>query len=463
MTRQIRRIVLTSIFAPLALFAIVAVLLAAEIANLWALAGWVDHADRAIAEANEVDKLVLEQESGLRAFLISRDKVLLEPRERIDPTRALTILRTMVSDNAEQVRRVDGIERAYIEWKTHADAAIATPTLGPTELLTRKAKMDELRSLLSQLLETEEALRVQRSHAADLRLWLTALASAGLLTGLGVALAFVTRRNFRIVTAIYSEALAQVDETLRREKEARVQAEDALAMRDRFLSLASHELKTPLTSAKLQLDLLRRSGGKETDRDRIARASRQLDRLAQLVEDLLDVSRISAGKLALVRAPADLAAIVRAVVERHADEARAAGCTLRVEVEEVGEVVTDGQRFDQVVTNLLTNAIKYGRGGEIDLRLRRDGSCVELTVQDRGIGIAPTDHARIFERFERAAHERAYAGLGLGLWIVKTIVEALGATIDLESEPGSGATFRVRLPDSPSPEEGLAEVSPVPR
>ncbi|MGZ3476610.1 MAG: sensor histidine kinase [Polyangiales bacterium] len=208
---------------------------------------------------------------------------------------------------------------------------------------------------------------------------------------------------------------------------------------------------------------MRRSGGKETDRDRIARASRQLDRLAQLVEDLLDVSRISAGKLALVRAPADLAAIVRAVVERHADEARAAGCTLRVEVEEVGEVVTDGQRFDQVVTNLLTNAIKYGRGGEIDLRLRRDGSCVELTVQDRGIGIATTDHARIFERFERAAHERAYAGLGLGLWIVKTIVEALGATIDLESEPGSGATFRVRLPDSPSPEEGLAEVSPVPR
>ncbi|MGZ3476609.1 MAG: CHASE3 domain-containing protein [Polyangiales bacterium] len=251
MTRQIRRIVLTSIFAPLALFAIVAVLLAAEIANLWALAGWVDHADRVIAKANEVDKLVLEQESGLRAFLISRDKVLLEPRERIDPTRALTILRTMVSDNAEQVRRVDGIERAYIEWKTHADAAIATPTLGPTELLTRKAKMDELRSLLSQLLETEEALRVQRSHAADLRLWLTGLAAAGLLTGLGVALAFVTRRNFRIVTVIYSEALAQVDETLRREKEARVQAEDALAMRDRFLSLASHELKTPLTSAKL--------------------------------------------------------------------------------------------------------------------------------------------------------------------------------------------------------------------
>jgi PAS domain S-box-containing protein len=225
----------------------------------------------------------------------------------------------------------------------------------------------------------------------------------------------------------------------------------AVRARDEFLSIASHELRTPLTTLKLQIEGLRRLSERDEHADpargrRIAMALQQANRLERLVNGLLDVSRIAAGRLELEPEDVDLGALVEDVVERLRDGAARVGCTLACKVD--GAVVGrwDALRLEQVLTNLLSNAMKYGPNGPIAIRVERADGVARLCVSDAGIGIAPEDHPRIFGRYERAASDRNYGGLGLGLYIARQIVEAMGGRIGVESERGHGATFTVELP-----------------
>ncbi|HUS67106.1 MAG TPA: HAMP domain-containing sensor histidine kinase, partial [Kofleriaceae bacterium] len=160
----------------------------------------------------------------------------------------------------------------------------------------------------------------------------------------------------------------------------------------------------------------------------------------------LDVSRITVGRLTLEPEPLDLAALARDVADRLVDEARAAGCAVTVDADEPVEGQFDKNRIDQVVTNLVTNAIKYGDRKPIELSVKRLDGHAKLIVHDHGIGIPEVDHARIFQRFQRAVSERNFGGLGLGLYIVGEIVAAHGGEIDVVSQPGDGSTFTVTLP-----------------
>jgi signal transduction histidine kinase/CHASE1-domain containing sensor protein len=231
---------------------------------------------------------------------------------------------------------------------------------------------------------------------------------------------------------------------LRREQEA-------VAARDEFLSVASHELKTPLTSLILHTDALRaaaRRGSPEQLAGRADLIRRSADRLTRLVASLLDISRIGAGRLDLEREETDLAEVTREVAQRFEEEAQRSGCELRIDLSSaIG--FWDRMRLDQVVTNLLGNAIKYGAGAPIDVRVQADDGRAVLTVKDRGIGISEADQRRIFQRFERAVSQRNYGGFGLGLWIVRQMVEAQGGTVRVESAPGEGSTFTVELETGP--------------
>jgi signal transduction histidine kinase len=241
---------------------------------------------------------------------------------------------------------------------------------------------------------------------------------------------------------------AEIEHRKRVEKELL----EALKLRDDFLSIAGHELKTPLTALQLQLQSLLGLVQERDDarlKEKLTRARRQAERLTTLTDELLDVARLSAGRLTLQREACDLSALVREVVDRASEAAARSQSQLQVTVDEQVPGQWDRLRLEQVVTNLLSNALKYGSGQPVDVQVRKEQDRARVTIRDRGIGIALKDQARIFDRFERAVSSRNYGGLGLGLWISRQVVEAHGGVIRVESEPGHGATFIVELPYQP--------------
>jgi signal transduction histidine kinase len=178
----------------------------------------------------------------------------------------------------------------------------------------------------------------------------------------------------------------------------------------------------------------------------LERCDRQVRRLESLIDNLLDVSRISSGVLRLQLDDVDLAEIVRDVSGRFAEELAAAGCTLRIEGDEDVTGRWDRLRLEQVVTNILGNAIKYGGGQPIEITLSETPEGARLRILDHGIGINQQDLPRIFRRFHRAVPSRSYGGLGLGLYITRQIVDAHHGSIDVESTVGHGSAFLVKLP-----------------
>jgi signal transduction histidine kinase/DNA-binding response OmpR family regulator len=229
------------------------------------------------------------------------------------------------------------------------------------------------------------------------------------------------------------------------------EARRAITLREEFLSIASHELRTPLTPLLLHFQKLMQSerradnSNPEKLRETLSKCERQLQRMSKLVDSLLDVSRISAGALNLTLDQVDLSEIVKEVLSRFAEEVSRASCTLAVKAEEPVVGSWDRIRVEQLVTNLVANALKYGRGKPVAVTVERDSESALLSVRDHGIGIDPEKLPRIFDRFERAASP-TYGGLGLGLYIARQIVSAHGGEIRVSSQPAEGAEFTVLLP-----------------
>ena len=236
---------------------------------------------------------------------------------------------------------------------------------------------------------------------------------------------------------------------------ARATAEAGVELRDEFISVASHELRTPLTALLLSVQALSRAmhrAGAAPDVATLERTlencQRQTTRLARLVEGLLDASQISSGAVALEREDVRLMEVVRDVARMHAADAERCGSPIQID----GDAAIGGRwdriRLEQVVSNLLRNAILYGQGKPVQIDVRTEGGAARLSVVDHGIGIAPDQQERIFGRFERGVSARNYGGMGLGLYIARRIVEAHGGRVRVESKPGAGAKFIVELPQA---------------
>jgi signal transduction histidine kinase len=264
-----------------------------------------------------------------------------------------------------------------------------------------------------------------------------------------------TARTLRLELAGMRRRSAQQEEAL-------AGLRRALQIRDEFLAMASHELRTPITTLGLQTEGLLHLGARISARpagdgrpgadseDRLRRRllaiRNQVVRLDRLVDQLLDVSRLLEGRLDLHPEAVDLLAVVSDVVDLLREPAARAGSPVHLR----GDAGLLGQwdrfRLEQVVTNLLSNAIKFGEGGAIGVEVEGDAERARLVVRDAGQGIPVEEQQRIFERFERASNGRSHPGLGLGLWISKRIVDAIGGTISVESRPGGGSVFAVELP-----------------
>lgn len=272
-----------------------------------------------------------------------------------------------------------------------------------------------------------------------------------------VVLTAIRDRNGRLlgfakVTRDLTQRQLLDDERLRRAR-----AEEAVRLRDEFLLIASHELRTPLTSLRLDLygihqDLLRDPSkvGKKLDR-----AARNSDRLAALIDSLLSVSRLAHGKLVLKPIALDLVHVVAQSIDGIRSQAVKAGCEITLSSGGPVRGIWDRLRMEQVFMNLLSNALKYGAGLPVEVRVVADGDDATVEISDRGTGLPEADLERIFDRFERASSLRHYGGLGLGLYVSREIVRAHAGSIYAANRPGGGATFTVRLPmqrDRPAPD-----------
>jgi signal transduction histidine kinase len=271
---------------------------------------------------------------------------------------------------------------------------------------------------------------------------------------------FLKDRTMRLGSAIErelreAEIRAERRVAMQRLQERERQLEEAVRIRDEFISIASHELRTPLTPLVLEvasaLDLVRRKqSGPAPDLSRIeaklANCIRQVERLTTLINNMLDVTKITSGRLLLSPTEIDLREVVFAVIDRMAQSIARSGS--QVTVDAAGPVVGTWDRdgIETVLVNLLGNAVKFGEGKPIDVSLEVFGDRARLVMRDRGIGIAPEQQRRIFERFERAVSTQHYGGFGIGLWIARQLVEAHGGTIRVSSVPGTGSRFEVELP-----------------
>jgi PAS domain S-box-containing protein len=260
-------------------------------------------------------------------------------------------------------------------------------------------------------------------------------------------------RHERLAAGLAGQAALGIDnarlyEAARREVRAR---ED-------FLAIAAHELRTPLTTLKGVVQLVaRRLRRPDFDREQagaqLARLEGRIDQLVGLVGDMLDLSQLREGRLALRPARVDVVDLARSALDLLAeDPLRTAAHSLILDAGGPLWLDADPGRLEQVLTNLLANALKYSPdGGEVRCAIRRDGDWARLEVRDRGLGIAPEEQGRLFAPFARVATGRAIKGSGLGLYIARMLVERHGGTIALASAPGTGTTVTVRLPLPPAP------------
>lgn len=231
----------------------------------------------------------------------------------------------------------------------------------------------------------------------------------------------------------------------------------AVRTRDDFISMATHELRTPLNTLYLESQLRKM----QLDRGRadifdvpylqamVARDRRQVEAMMRLIDDMMDASRINSKQLSIRPAPMEVSALLSRVVENLAQQAAAAGSPITLDAGQPVAAQWDEFRIEQVVINLLTNALRYGEGKpvEVSLRLLPQGACI--SVRDHGRGISPADQQRIFEQFSRVASDDGTGGLGLGLFITRQLVRAHGGSINVESSQGAGAEFTVTLPLTP--------------
>lgn len=235
------------------------------------------------------------------------------------------------------------------------------------------------------------------------------------------------------------------------------EAREAIRARDEFLGIAAHELRSPLNALGLQLALIERLVAGEAPHARVLaeveRARRSIRRYVSRATVLLDVSRLASGRMQPVLGPVSLRGVVDAVLETYAQEASIRGTRLEVSIEGNPVGQWDGQMVEEMLSNLLSNALRYGAGSPVHLAAGTDseGSSAWFSVADGGPGIPEEQRARIFQKFERAVPSSAdNGGFGLGLWIVAGMVRAHEGSIEVTAGPGGGSVFTVRLPLHPA-------------
>jgi signal transduction histidine kinase len=442
--RAVPSLLKQAVVIPAALSAIVALVLVGEVRALVSPSRWVQHTDAVIDAAHHVEQILIERESAFRGYMNVPRQEFLAPysRTRQSVGESWDTLLQLVADNPPQQARLRALQPLWKEWEVFVARCLELRSDKEREARELEAtgygreRMEGLRAGLVEFIKVEEGLRDERS--GNERTWASRIigGSVAMLLLLGILLGLIARRQMRQVVRGYSGALNA--------------AEQAMALREEFLTVAAHELRTPLTA--LQLDLQRISRQIDNEQpgpllsEQLSTALRQTRRLGSLIESLLDASTLAGNaQLELHCEQMDLMDIANAAVARVRAEMGHGGCPIELD----GESATglwDRPRLERIVTTLLRNACKYGEGKPVRVFVWNTGEDRVISVADEGIGIPVDRQQSIFGRFGRAVSPRAYGGLGLNLYVAQRLAEAHGGRIDVSSEQGKGATFIVRLP-----------------
>jgi signal transduction histidine kinase len=462
----VRYLFFSAVVLPIVLAVLAGSWFAWQMRRLSVAAGWVDGADQVIAQAGEAQRSVFDQQSALNAFLFTGSESFLDAYRRASPGEALDELEQLVAHEPAQAEETRALREAYGGWVRNAEEAIARPAQGRTAgaIRERRAVLDEVRARSAAVVAHAKSVRVARMRHLERQTWTTTLGAVTLLALLAVTASLSSRRQLRIIGAL-----------MQRERDALAQAQEALRAKDAFLANLSHELRTPLTPILgwVSIARSRRLQGEALERA-LASIERSARAEARIVDDVLDISRIAAGKLRIAPEPVDPAAFVGAAVEVVELSARARDITITTEIASPLPVILgDPMRLQQVVWNLLSNAVKFTpRGGRVEVRVEACRGGLRIRVHDNGEGLSASFLPHVFEYFRQAdaSLTRAHGGLGLGLAIVKHLVELHGGEVEAESPgPGRGATFTVKLPAARSaPHDGAdqrrqAALDPAPR
>jgi predicted ATPase/signal transduction histidine kinase len=333
-------------------------------------------------------------------------------------------------------------ERHPPQWDSQLPGVVALRTGEPRLLPEVTDEHLEAISQDAEHLEWIRALGIQSSMAVPL---IVQDKSIGSISLLGVT----PERRYGPADLALAQELARRAATSIDNARLYREAQEAILLREEFLTVAAHELYTPITSLKLSMQGLERaraSASPEAVSRAFEKARRQILRLTRLIEEFLSVSRLQVGKVHLQLEEVDLAAVTRDIAEHFREESARASSPLVIHTAPSVIGRWDKPRLEQVITNLLSNALKFGGRKPVEISVTSDNGTAQLTVRDHGIGIAPDKLPHIFERFARAVSVREYGGLGLGLYIAHEIVSALGGAIHVDSTPGAGSCFTVVLP-----------------
>jgi len=437
---RLRRSLTTTIVVPAILMALAAIALLWQLNRQVVETDWVEHTDRVMLFAQTAKTEFLSAEAALRGFLLSdpidHDAVQQHWNKSQEIIRQLGVL---VSDNPGEEQRVmvlNGLESQWLEAATGADHV--STDAGKLDLARRAAAIgSKVLTEFDAITAAEEELRIARDARRDTQyrvaIWGIPIAALILVFGL----TSVAWREIRSASTTFNAAMKD--------------AEAANQAKTNFLAVVSHELRNPLNSILLWCNALLAAGTLEGKLDQGVNAiCRAAKAQAQLIEDLLDISRIESGQMRFDVQPTNLPEVVRAAVESMSPAADAKSIAIQVIIDPRADVIMgDSQRLQQAVWNLVSNAIKFTpNGGKVQVRLERINSHLEIVVADNGNGIDKSALENVFDRFWQAtgAHS-AERGMGLGLSIVRHIVHLHGGTVIAHSDGlGKGSVFTIRLP-----------------
>jgi signal transduction histidine kinase len=436
----VSRALVEAAVVPAVLALLVAGVLALEVNSLVSLSRWVQHTDDVVAAAHEIQGLLVDRESGMRGYVLTRSLEFLQPYQAANsmlPDR-WSRLQQLVADNSAQSQRLAAIRKLADEWEAYARGVLAAPASAAATAVGEgdgRRLMDEMRHKIEMFVHVEEGFRDDRARSERTGAVRAVSVSAALLIAAAVILAFSARRQIRDVATRFGDALRSLQE--------------AEKLRDDFITIAAHELRTPLTALLLQLQRLRRDleRGTAASSGQIDTPLRQARRLSSLIESLLDAQAVASGNAVELRlSRGDLPTIAQAALARVRDGLVRVACDVRLHFGPDVDGEWDVQRVEHVVATLIANACKYGEGKPVRVEGHAEGEMRVLTVHDEGIGIPAELQEKIFGRFGRAAPTRSYGGFGLSLFVARRLSEAHGGTLTVVSEHGRGSTFTLRLP-----------------